>query len=475
MTQQESLNEKLNLYEAMFERNPRDGLVSVAKTYLYILLDRPQDALKSALEASLSTSSKSLRVQLTIALGYYLRNKPGEALIESRYALNIDPASPLCYVVHASTLNALHRTDEARLAFLKCCSLATDNTFLADLKLRNHKAVCAAQAQNPLLMAYSNLKLRTPDMTETDVQALAEQYPTDPVIRTLLASLERRNGKIREALALLETSLAQYDAFPERLYLLWKIYDEQLGNHQKGETFARRLLEVDPLNDRATNLIYSSLDEETLRHVIFVRDMENLPDSIFARILPIHDLEGLIGTTEADTAVNYQTPDPRSEEQIVQREASFTLPETGHTVSAPPAVPEPATLPESEPPEPPPQPVMDHMASMLEQAQLIARDLRPTQPPTPMAQLHTAPAEPQAEASAEPEVDEVLQASPPPEQTVPEEPVAEPPPAVDIPSAAPPEQKQPAPQTTLHEANRLLADSKFEEALQAFLILSQKQ
>ena len=66
---EEELRERLNLYEAMFERNPRDGLVSVAKTYLYILAGQPQEALKSALEASLSVCSKSLRVQLAIALG----------------------------------------------------------------------------------------------------------------------------------------------------------------------------------------------------------------------------------------------------------------------------------------------------------------------------------------------------------------------------------------------------------------------
>ena len=48
---QENLGERLNLYEAMSERNQRDGLVSVGKTYLYILSNRPQDALKSALEA----------------------------------------------------------------------------------------------------------------------------------------------------------------------------------------------------------------------------------------------------------------------------------------------------------------------------------------------------------------------------------------------------------------------------------------
>jgi len=144
MTQQD-LSERLNLYEALSERNPRDGLISVARTYLYILLDRPQDALKSALEASLSVSSKSLRVQLAIALGYYVRNKPSEALIENRYALNIDPASPLCHLVQASLLFGLRRTAEAKLAFLKCLSLSTDNTFLTDLRLRNRKALCACQ------------------------------------------------------------------------------------------------------------------------------------------------------------------------------------------------------------------------------------------------------------------------------------------------------------------------------------------
>ncbi len=493
---QENLSERLNLYEAMFERNPRDGLVSVGKTYLYILSGRPQDALKSSLEASLSVSSKSLRVQLAIALGYYLRNKPSEALIESRYALNIDPASPLCHLVHASILLALKRTDEARLAFLKCLSFSSDNTFLTDLRLRNRRAICAAQLQNPLLAAYSNLRLRVPDMTETDVQQLVEQNPADPVLKALSASLQRRSGKIREALVLLESGLASYEAFPERLYLLWKTYDDQLGNHQKGEAFVRRLLEVDPLNDRATGLGYSNLDEETLRHINFIKSLEDLPDSIFAMVLPVRELENIVGTTELDTQdVTVRTP--CEEKRVTLLERTFALP----FASEQPQVPEPAAPPQvsplaaspaSEEPAIPSQPVMAHMASMLEQAQLIARDLRPTPAPAPLSHatvisssMTPARAQPEPSSPVEPDVDTVLQVEEPAAEEF--SPVPNAPPAAPIAireqgavdespteqgaPAQPPQPATPA-QMTMRYANSLLADSRFEEALQAFLELS---
>ena len=457
---QENLGERLNLYEAMSERNPRDGLVSVGKTYLYILSNRPQDALKSALEASLSVSSKSLRVQLAIALGYYLRDKPSEALIESRYALNIDPASPLCHLVHASILLALQRTDEARLAFLKCLSLSSDNTFLTDLRLRNRRAICAAQLQNPLLAAYSNLRLRVPDVTETDVQQLVEQNPTDPVLKALFASLQRRSGKIREALVLLETSLASYEAFPERLYLLWKTYDDHLGNHQKGEFFVRRLLEVDPLNDRATGLGYSNLDEETLRHINFIKSLEDLPDSIFAGVLPVRELENLIETTEAE-AFDITALTPLGEREAASLEKTFILP----GISQQPQVPEPEAPPEispavvslaSEEPAGPSQPVMAHMVSMLEQAQLIARDLRPTPTPAPMSR---APVEATPVSSI-----------PQPISPTNREPISVAEPAS---SERPSQPAEPA-HVTMRYANGLLEDSRFEEALQAFLELSHK-
>jgi len=448
---QENLSERLNLYEAMFERNPRDGLVSVGKTYLYILSDRPQDALKSALEASLSVSSKSLRVQLAIALGYYLRNKPGEAHIESRYALNIDPAGPLCHLVHASILLALQRANEARLAFLKCLSLSSDNTFLTDLRLRNRSAICAAQLQNPLLAAYSNLRLRVPDMTEADVQQLVEQNPADPVLKALFASLLRRGGKIREALALLEGGLASYESFPERLYLLWKTYDDQLGNHQKGELFVQRLLEVDPLNDRATGLGYSNLDEEALRHINFIKSLEDLPDSIFARVLPVRELENLIGTTEAD-AQGVTAPPPGEERQAASLEKTSTLPGARQQ----PQVSEPEEPSQASPtvasltnkqPAGSPQPAMDRMAGMLEQAQFIARDLRPTPAPAPMSSVPS----PISATNLKPE--SVAKAV---EFTVSER------------------SSQPVEPTyvTMRHANSLLADSRFEEALQAFLELS---
>lgn len=493
---QEDLSKRLNLYEAMFERNPRDGLVSVGKTYLYILSDRPQDALKSALEASLSVSSKSLRVQLAIALGYYLRNKPGEALIESRYALNIDPAGPLCHLVHASILLALRRTDEARLAFLKCLSLSSDNTFLTDLRLRNRRAICAAQLQNPLLAAYSNLRLRVPDMTEADAQQLAEQNPTDPVLKTLSASLQRRSGKIREALVLLESGLANYEAFPERLYLLWKTYDEQLGNHQKGEAFVQRLLEVDPLNDRATGLGYSNLDEETLRHINFIKSLEDLPDSIFGRVLPVQELESLIGTKDGDF-LDTTSLTPCEETTAATLERTSILPGVPQQPpvpepEAPPEVSSAVTYPTGDEPSAPSQPVMAHMASMLEQAQLIARDLRPTSAPVPMPRVPVIPPpvitapevktdleQPRSPPRVEPDVESVLQKTEPVAEAAP---TAVPEPTVDSiadqPAAPMPgalvNATAKAVHVTMQYANSLLEDSRFEEALQAFLELSHK-
>ena len=476
---QENLSDRLNLYEAMFERNPHDGLVSVGKTYLYILSDRPQDALKSALEASLSVSSKSLRVQLAIALGYYLRNKPSEALIESRYALNIDPASPLCHLVHASVLLALRRTDEAKLAFLKCLSLSSDNTFLTDLRLRNRRAICVAQVQNPLLAAYSNLKLRVPDMTEADVQQLVEQNPTDPVLKALFASLQRRSGKIREALVLLESGLASYEAFPERLYLLWKTYDDQLGNHQKGELFVRRLLEVDPLNDRTTGLGYSNLDEETLRHINFIKSLEDLPDSIFAIVLPVRELENLIGTTEAD-ALDMTPLTPCEQRTAAALEKTFTLP----GILQQPQVPEPEASPQASPavvsltneePAVPSQPVMAHMASMLEQAQLIARDLRPTPAPAPMSRVpvNTSPEVVRTSTlESAPEGLSQVGSVPQPIPPVIQEPVSVAESVAEVTSSERPSQPAESAHVTMQYANSLLENSRFEEALQAFLELS---
>jgi hypothetical protein len=83
---------------------------------------------------------------------------------------------------------------------------------------------------------------------------------------------------------------------------------------------------------------------------------------------------------------------------------------------------------------------MAHMASMLEQAQLIARDLRPTPAPAPMSRplVNTSP--------------EVVRASTPDSATEESSPVS------SVPQPIPPVS--------------LLEDSRFEEALQAFLELS---
>jgi hypothetical protein len=151
---------------------------------------------------------------------------------------------------------------------------------------------------------------------------------------------------------------------------------------------------------------------------------------------------------------------------------------------------------------------MAHMASMLEQAELIARDLRPTPAMKP------APEQPRPLPPVEPDVDTVLQKEEPAAESAPI-PVPEPQvesipdqPAVDMPGApveASPVSSvpQPIPTTnrepvsvaesvaeftsserpsqpaepahvTMRYANSLLEDSRFEEALQAFLELSHK-
>jgi tetratricopeptide (TPR) repeat protein len=488
---QETLNEKLNLYEAMFERDPRDGVVSVAKTYLYILSGRLQDALKSALEASLSVPSKNLRVQVAIAMCYLLRNKPGEALVESRYALNIDPANSLCHLIHAGVLHSLHRADEARLAFLKALALPSDNTFVADLKLRNREALGSATIRNPLLVAYSSLRLRTPDVSDTEAQDLVAQYPSDPVIKTLRASLYRRSGKVREALGVLETGLVSYESFPERLYLLWKIYDEQLGNQQKGLAYAKRLLEVDPLSDRASAFAYLSLDEEALRHLSFVRTLENLPDSIFARVVPVVELEGLMRVPTVDSPGG--TSALEEIDIVSRRDRMFLIPNAGSAASYPPVLavtPEPIALPPEEPSPPPvlsPQPVtpeptdagsafdetprgdstgeplpggsiQQRMEHLLEQARRIADSLVSTRLVNGNAAVSKASSA-ELNASTAPCVN---MSSPSPE-------------ASPVPIASPVTRDlafETAAAPTLRDADRLLAEGKFEEALKAFLSLA---
>jgi len=312
-------------------------------------------------------------------------------------------------------------------------------------------------------------------MTEAEVEQLVAQNPTDPVLKALLASLERRGGKIREALALLESTLATYEAFPERLYLLWKTYDDQLGNHQKGETFVRRLLEVDPLNDRATGLAYSYLDEEALHTINFIRSLEDLPDSIFARVLPIAELEKLVAVQEP--AVCETAEEALAEQKAPAVERAFVLPAAPRPLDTPPAAT--TASPEAEA-SLPPQPVLAHMATMLEQAEMIARQLKPAIAPLPFVQPMATVPEPAAVTPAE-----AAASTPPATEKVPvqveETPVPVQPPAEHAAQGegAPVLQNLPSEpgasaRATLREANQLLAQARYEEALRAFLALSRQ-
>jgi cell pole-organizing protein PopZ len=141
-----------------------------------------------------------------------------------------------------------------------------------------------------------------------------------------------------------------------------------------------------------------------------------------------------------------------------------------------------------------PQPAMAHMANLLEQAQLIARELRMPAAPVPL--LHPQPdtASPtdvtesvpvqenhQSEETEEMEVDTILQGT---DAESPSPVTAETAPGpADVPAQREPAHEKAARITpsvttpaglTMRDANRLLSESRFEQALQAFLELSHK-
>jgi len=211
-----------------------------------------------------------------------------------------------------------------------------------------------------------------------------------------------------------------------------------------------------------------------MRHITFIKSLENLPDSIFGRVLPVHELEALIGTTQPQEADDISTPGEKKGSEAPNR--PFTIPGLPQespvpAVEATPSIE--ATSAEESPTEPS-QPIVSHMASLLEQAEVIARDLRPLAGPTPISHASAAAAAAPEPPVADSEQSSVAESTPDsiPQHDVPQDAPREV--GSEPPAGEPPEASLESPRVTMRQANNLLAESRFEEALQAFLELSRE-
>jgi hypothetical protein len=112
---------------------------------------------------------------------------------------------------------------------------------------------------------------------------------------------------------------------------------------------------------------------------------------------------------------------------------------------------------------------------MLEQAQLIARDLRPTPAPAPMSRVpvNTSPEVVRTSTlESAPEGLSQVSSVPQPIPPVIQKPVSVAESVAEVTSSERPSQPAEPAHVTMRYANSLLENSRFEEALQAFLELS---
>ena len=118
---------------------------------------------------------------------------------------------------------------------------------------------------------------------------------------------------------------------------------------------------------------------------------------------------------------------------------------------------------------------MANMARMLEQAQLIARDLRPTPAAAPMSRA-LVKAIPEVIRASAPESaagePSSVSSVPQPIRPIIRGPVSVAESVAELTSSKRPSQPAEPVRVTMRYANGLLEDSRFEEALQAFLELS---
>jgi len=169
-----------------------------------------------------------------------------DANIAFKYSLELDPENPYGYLFKG--IVNLYEGKSAKELFSKSLAFAYPFDKSDLMRILNENE----DEKLKIVLAEENISRK--EFIKV-LEELVKGEPNNPFFRISLAETYYRSGSYREVLPLLENVIMNYPNYPHALFLMGKILDEFLNNHDKANEYFTKAFRVNPLSrHRVLNL-----------------------------------------------------------------------------------------------------------------------------------------------------------------------------------------------------------------------------
>ncbi|BAL80688.1 tetratricopeptide repeat protein [Caldisericum exile] len=230
----------------------------------YNLLLKNYDTLESHAETlSMDAPTPSSFYELFRGIAYLTKGKYMDANVAFKYALSIDPENHYGYL-----FKGIVNIKEGKITkelFAKAVTLAPK------YEKEILKEITNVEEDEKLKIITSEENISRKEFINI-LEELDRTAKSDPILKVTLTEAYLRVGEYKNVLPLLENILVNYPNYPHALYLMGRIIDEYLGNHEKASDYFRKTVEINPL----CRFAIVPVEEERLFKISELNELKNL-------------------------------------------------------------------------------------------------------------------------------------------------------------------------------------------------------
>lgn len=187
---------------------------------------------------SMDFPTPSTLFELFRGIANLIKRKEAEANVAFKYVLSIDPENHYGYLFKG--IINLKEGKSAKELFSKAIALAPK------YEKEDLISITKENEDDRLKIILSEENISRKEFISI-LEELEKTTKNDPIIKTTLAEAYLRAGEFKNVVPLLENVLINYPNYPRALYLMGRIVEEYLGNHDKANEYFIKVVEVNPL------------------------------------------------------------------------------------------------------------------------------------------------------------------------------------------------------------------------------------
>ncbi|MGC8690636.1 MAG: tetratricopeptide repeat protein [Caldisericum sp.] len=230
----------------------------------YHLMLKNYDIVETHAETlSMDSPTPSTFYELFRGISYLIKGKDIDANIAFKYVLNIDPENQYGYLFKG--IINLKEGKIAKELFDKAIVLAPK------YEKEIIKEITNAEENEKLKIILSEENISRKEFINI-LEELDKSAKFDPIIKTTLAEAYLRAGEYKKVPPILENVLVNYPNYPRALYLMGRMIDEYLGNHEKANDYFKKIIEINPL----CRFAVVPIEEDKLLKMDELNELKNL-------------------------------------------------------------------------------------------------------------------------------------------------------------------------------------------------------